>query len=85
MESERQSNGCIKYTCKCNKIFPKLFKTVNWKANYPGNDDEVGRGVRRERITFPKLSQSLGIYLQVHHFTIFYILLEIRCFPQNKT
>lgn len=38
--------------------------------------DEVGRGMRTERITFPKLTQSLSTYLQVHHLTMFYILVE---------
>lgn len=73
-----ERDGCLNNVCNCNKVFPKLLKTVNWKAYYHGDGDEAGRGERRERSTFPKLSQSLGIDSQVDHLTVFYILWEMQ-------
>lgn len=56
---------------------PNFFKHWTARQIIMGMDgDEVGWRMRRERITFPKLSQSLSTYLQVHHLTMFYILLE---------
>lgn len=54
-------DGYIMNDCRCNKIL----QTVNWNVYYHGNGDAEGRGEKRKRITFPKLSLLANTYKSI--------------------